>query len=64
MSDTPAECRARAATLRGVYGDSPLANVRDRYEQAALKWDAMAERGDRVDLARAARKGREPAIES
>ncbi len=55
MSETATECRARAATLRLNYGCSPLANVRDRYEAAAAKWDAMADQLDRTARIRAAR---------
>ncbi len=52
LSDTSAECRARAAALRATYGDSPLANVRDRYEAAAMKWDAMALVAERTERMR------------
>ena len=55
MSETAQECRARAAALRATHGNSPLANVRDRYEAAALKWDAMADQADRFDKHRAAK---------
>lgn len=55
LSDSSAECRARAAVLRATYGDSPLANVRDRYEAAALKWDAMALQAERTERGRAAK---------
>jgi xanthine dehydrogenase molybdopterin-binding subunit B len=55
MSDSSAECRARAAALRATYGDSPLANVRDRYEAAAAKWDVMALQAERTDKGRLAR---------
>ena len=55
MSETAQECRARAAALRATHGNSPLANVRDRYEAAALKWDAMADKADRFDRQRAAK---------
>lgn len=55
MSETAAECRARAVALRSNYESSPLANVRDRYEAAAAKWDAMADQLDRNARVRAAR---------
>jgi len=55
MSETATECRARAAALRSSYGDSPLANVRERYEASAAKWDAMADQLDRTTQMRAAR---------
>ena len=55
MSETPEFCRERAAALRLSYRHSNLFNVRDRYEQAARKWDAMAELGERVQRARKAR---------
>ena len=55
MSETAQECRARAAALRANHGNSPLANVRDRYEAAALKWDAMAEQAEFITSLRAAR---------
>lgn len=55
MSETATECRARAAALRSNYGASPLVNVRNRYEAAAAKWDAMADQLDRTERNRAAR---------
>lgn len=55
MSETAQECRARAAALRATHGNSPLANVRDRYEAAALKWDAMAAQAERITTMRASR---------
>ncbi len=56
MSDTAFECRARAAALRTSHGDSPLVNVRDRYELAAQKWDAMAVQAERTAKSREARQ--------
>ncbi len=55
MSETAQECRDRAAALRAMHGTSPLANVRERYEAAALKWEAMADTADRIMRQRAAR---------
>ena len=55
MSETAQECRARAAALRATHGNSPLANVRDRYEAAARKWEAMADQAERIVNQRAAR---------
>lgn len=55
MSETAQECRDRAAALRAKHGTSPLANVRERYEAAALKWEAMADTADRIVRQRAAR---------
>ncbi|NTS66315.1 hypothetical protein HRV97_14230 [Sphingomonas sp. HHU CXW] len=57
MSETAQECRDRAAALRATHGTSPLTNVRDRYEAAALKWEAMAETAERIVKQRAARCG-------
>lgn len=59
MSETAHECRERAAALRAKYSTSPLANVRERYEAAALKWDAMAATADRLDKQRAVRLAQE-----
>ena len=55
MSETADECRSRAAALRATHGNNPLANVRNRYEAAALKWEAMAETAERIVKQRAAR---------
>jgi hypothetical protein len=57
MSETAQECRDRAAALRATHGTSPLTNVRDRYEAAALKWEAMAETAERIVKQRTARCG-------
>lgn len=41
--------------MRSTYGDSPLVNVRGRYEAAAAKWDAMAVQAERTERGRLAR---------
>jgi hypothetical protein len=55
MSESSTDCRQRAAALRLAYGESPLANVRGRYEQAAAKWDAMAVQAERTEKGRLVR---------
>ncbi len=52
MADDALTYRARATTERANAAASSLANVRDRCERAALAWDHMADRAERVKTQR------------
>jgi hypothetical protein len=52
MADDVSTYRARAATERDNAAVSSLANVRDRCERAAIAWDQMADRAERVKTQR------------
>jgi hypothetical protein len=55
MSTESEQFRARAAAARAEAEASGLENVRERCFRAEAAWIAMAERGERADLMRAAR---------
>ncbi|OWK28870.1 hypothetical protein [Sphingomonas dokdonensis] len=56
MADDVSTYRARANNERANAAATQLANVRDRCERAALAWDVMADRAERVTSQRIERE--------
>lgn len=53
---TSGDYRAYARDMLARAGDEPLQNVRAGYEAAAVRWNAIAERQEQLDLEYAERR--------